>query len=470
MTTRATRSFDISLSPQPSDKYGQTEIDATETVIRFIREARWADLPSAVRRQAKRCLLDTLGALLAGTATPVSRMMAAFAWEQFKGNEATILVEGRLVSAVGAALANGFAANALDIDDGYRLIKGHPGACVLPPALAAAELEGCSGQEFLTALVIGYEVGIRAGLIRHATSATYHSSGSWGAIAGAAAAARSLRLDATATRHALGAAEYHAPIAPMMKGIATPNMGKDSVGWGCMVAMSSALMGRRGFTGVQPLFNDSPQPTWIESLGEQYEILNLYFKPHAVCRWAQPPIEGALRLIHDHGIVAGQIARIVVRTFAEAAALDRRPPQTTEDAQYNLAYPLAVALLDGEVGPRQVMPPRIHGRDVLALMSRVEVIAEARFQSSFPAQALAEVTIMTVDGAAFHSGIVTARWEPPVGLPSDGELAAKFHSLVGSILGQEKARAIEQMIGEFECESDVNSLINLCIGREPTDR
>jgi 2-methylcitrate dehydratase PrpD len=86
-------------------------------------------------------------------------------------------------------MANGFAANALDIDDGYRLTKGHPGACVLPVILAAGEMvPACSGKQFLAALVVGYEIGIRAGLIRHARYETYHASGSWGAIAGAAAA------------------------------------------------------------------------------------------------------------------------------------------------------------------------------------------------------------------------------------------------------------------------------------------
>jgi 2-methylcitrate dehydratase PrpD len=83
----------------------------------------------------------------------------------------------QLFSVAGAVLANGFAANALDIDDGHRLVKGHPGACTLPVILAAGEMvPSCSGKAFLTALVIGYEIGIRAGLIRHALYRTYHSS------------------------------------------------------------------------------------------------------------------------------------------------------------------------------------------------------------------------------------------------------------------------------------------------------
>ncbi len=431
----------------------------TEKIIEFIKNIQWENLPEQVKHQSKRCLLDTLGALLAGTDTPVSKLIAEFAQEQFKGNDATILGQDVHTSLAGAALANGTAGNALDIDDGYRMIKGHPGACVLPVAMGAAEVTGCSGKAFLTALAIGYEVGIRAGLIRHAVSPTYHSSGSWGAIAGAAVAGKLFESDALTIRHALGAAEYHAPIAPMMKGIHTPSMGKDSIGWGCMAGMSSALMARKGFTGIQPLFDDTPEPSWIDNLGETYEILNLYFKPYAACRWAQPAIEGALKITRDNDLSAGQIAKIKVHTFSEAAALDQSYPLTTENAQYNISFPLAAALLDGEVGPKQILPPRIFDKDLHTIMDKIEVIAERRFQEKFPAKALAEVRIETGNGKSFNSGAMSARWEPSSGLPSDNELVEKFHWLAAPVVGIEKAKEIELMIWDFEKSGDIRRLI-----------
>ena len=178
----------------------------TDHVIDFTQRICWQDLPAEIQHQSKRCLLDTLGALIAGSQTPVAAIMRKTVREQFGGDQATLMVSGERVSAAGAALANGFYGNALDIDDGYRNVKGHPGACALPPLLAAAELAAeCSGREFLSALVIAYELGIRAGVIRHATYPVYHSSGSWGAIAGAAAAGRLLGLDAGQLRHAMGA-------------------------------------------------------------------------------------------------------------------------------------------------------------------------------------------------------------------------------------------------------------------------
>ena len=251
--------------------------------------------------------------------------MTGVARDQFPGDQATILVSGERVSAIGAALANGFAQNALDIDDGYRRVKGHPGAAFLPALLAAVELRGgCTGFEFLTAAVVGYEIGIRAGLIRHAVYPTYHSSGSWGAVGVAACAGRLLGLDRTRLREALGTAEYHAPIAPMMKGIDVPCMGKDSLGWGNMTGLASVFMAQRGFTGVEPLFSETPEKEWVTGLGRQYEILNLYFKPYAACRWAQPAIAGCLKLVRENRLKPADLVRVKVRTFAAAASLTRQ--------------------------------------------------------------------------------------------------------------------------------------------------
>ena len=439
-------------------------MDQTEKVIRFVKDTRWSDLPEPVKHQSKRCLLDTLGALLAGTQTPVSKLVAEFAQEQYRGEQATIFSSGNRSSLVGAALANGFAANALDIDDGYRLIKGHPGATIVPVVLAAGERFPCSGEEFLTALVVGYEIAIRAGLIRHATSQTYHSSGSWGAIGGAAAAARLMGVDEKTLWHALGTAEYHAPIAPMMKGIDTPSMGKDSIGWGCMVAMSAVLMAQRGFTGVRPLFDDAPEAVWLKGLGHQYEITQLYFKPYAACRWAQPAVEGMLKICREAGVAPADIRAITICTFAEAAALSRAYPEDTESAQYNMSFPIAAALIDGAVGPGQVLPPRLFDGSLRQMMDKVTVIVEDRFQKEFPAKALAEVMIETNQGCVLKSGVISASWDPASRLPTDAELTAKFHWLVDPVVGAGRAGEIEMLIWRFDTVGSPIELIKLMGG------
>ncbi len=436
----------------------------TDRAIGFVLGIRWQDLPPEVQHQTKRCFLDTLGALLAGAQTPVGRMMAQMAADQYRGNDATILVDGRMVSAAGAALANGFAGNALDIDDGYRRVKGHPGACALPPVLAAAEMTPqCSGEQFLTGLLVAYEIGIRAGLIRHATYETYHSSGSWGAIAGAAAVGRLIGLTPGQIYHAMGCAEYHAPIAPMMKGIDTPSMGKDSIGWGCMVGVMSACMARDGFTGITPLFDDTPDSDWVENLGRSWEILNLYFKPYATCRWGQPAIAGALSIIRKNRIDPDRIKSIRVRTFAAAARLPSGHPKNTEEAQYNLAFPIAAAILDGEVGPAQVLAPRLNDRRLLRLLDRVTTDISPVFDAAFPGKTLAEVSIIMTDGSAYDSNPMEAIWEPPNTLPGDDALEKKFFWLASPVIGEENTTALVHLIREFDqCES-IDALLGRCV-------
>ncbi len=439
-------------------------MENNDITLNFIMGSEWAELPGSIQHQAKRCLMDTLGAMIAGHQTPVSSLINSFVNQQFKGDNATIMVKGSKTSASGAALANGFANNALDIDDGYRPIKGHPGASILPVTLAAAELTpSITGDQFLAALVVGYEVAIRAGLIRHATYETYHSSGSWGAIGGAAAAGKILGLTREKLCHALGAAEYHAPIAPMMKCIETPGMGKDSIGWGCMVAMMSVIMADQGFTGINPIFNDSPKEEWIKSLGRSYEIMNLYFKPYSACRWAQPGVDGALKIMAENDLTHKDIKQIKVFTFKESAALSTDYPRNTEQAQYNIAFPIAAALQDGEVGPDQVLPPRFLEKDIHQMMDKIQIRSEERFQKEFPDKAESEVEITTTNGRIFSSGAMSARWDFHSTLPTDRELEKKFLWLVAPVLGKDKADALINLIRHFDLEEKLDNLIELCI-------
>jgi len=197
-------------------------VDGSGVVASFVTGVAWEALPAAVQRRARMAFLDTLGAALAGTRAPVSRIAAGYAVDTWPGDAATILRHGQRTSAVGAAFANGYAANGLDIDDCAIYTKGHPGAQIFPTALALAEALGLGGAKMLTGLVVGYEVAHRAARIWHATHDFYQACGSWGSVACAAVAAHLLDLSAEHTRQALGIAEYHAPNLPMMRDIDHP--------------------------------------------------------------------------------------------------------------------------------------------------------------------------------------------------------------------------------------------------------
>jgi 2-methylcitrate dehydratase PrpD len=246
-----------------------------------------------------------------------------------------------------------------------------------------------------------------------------------------------------------------------MKGIDTPSMGKDSIGWGCMVAVLSVLMARDGFTGIRPLFDDAPDAALVQNLGKRWEILNLYFKPYATCRWGQPAVAGALKMVREHQLVPDQIDRIRVRTFEAATRLPNGHPRDTEEAQYNLAFPVAAALLDGEVGPVQVLPPRLHAPELLSLLDRVSTEVAPEFEAEFPAKAPAEVVVETTDGQLFRSGRIEASWEPPDKLPTDGELEAKFRWLVRPVLGKTQCDQLASAVWSLEDHPDARILIRL---------
>ncbi len=441
-------------------------MDSNQRVVEFALDTNWNDLPESVRHQSKRALLDNLGVLIAGGTTPAARIMQAFVEDQMAaaGPQAlcTVISTGNKVSAAGAALANGTAANGLDMDDGYNLAKGHPGAALLPVLLASAELgTGISGRDFLAALVVGYELAMRAAVIRHATYTTYHSTGSWGSIGGAAAGGRVLGLDPEQLGHAMGIAEYFAPIAPMMKGIDVVAMTKDSISWGAMVAISSVLLAARGFTGIDPIFADGPGPEMTQGLGSDWLIMDLYHKPYACCYWVQAPIAGTLALIKEHGLRPEQITRITVYSFREAIQLLCDAPRDTEEAQYNLAYGLACAVLKGKLGPSEVVPPAIFDPLTLEFMDRIKPVEDPEIQKEFPAKRRARVEITTSEGRVLDSGIVDAPWGTSANRPTDQELIDKFRTITGAVIGAPRVQELQNMIWNLEHESEAVRLLEL---------
>ena len=259
----------------------------------FIHELTWADIPLHVQHFAARCLLDLAGTLVAGHATDLSQIIRDVAAMAYGGTQATILMDGRSASLAGAALANGMTIDAMDMHDGYRPAKGHAGVNVFPAALAIGEQVGWSGEAFMTALVMGYEVAMRAAVALHSTVCDYHTSGAWGALGAAAVVARALQLTPEQTRHALGIAEYHGPRSQMMRCIDHPTMLKDGSGWGSMSGVMAGLMAAQNFTGAPALTAESEEVAHLwDDLGDNWLILQTYFKPYACCRWAQPIVEG----------------------------------------------------------------------------------------------------------------------------------------------------------------------------------
>lgn len=261
------------------------------SVIDFLHDIAYADLPPPVVAMARTSLLDLVGVAAAGHTTPLAGIVGRFAARHLAAGEgapdAPLLLDGRRAGLAGAAFAGAATIDSFDAHDGHALTKGHAGVALLPAALALMHGSGRrSGRELIAGVVVGCEVAVRAGMALHATAGDYHASGAWNALGCAALGARVLRLDADAARHALGIAEYHAPRAEMMRCIDHPTMVKDGSGWGALAGVAAAQLAAEGFTGAPALLTRDAQ-LWSD-LGTRWRILEQYLKPYPVCRWRSP--------------------------------------------------------------------------------------------------------------------------------------------------------------------------------------
>ncbi len=431
--------------------------------IEFVHELKWEQLPDTVRNQVRRCFLDTIGTALAARQTALSGIVYDFAAAAFAGTGAELWLDGRQVSPPGAALAHGMTIDALDIHDSCLPVKGHAGVALVPAALATLRLNGrpISGRELLATLVMGYEIATRAGKSLHASACDYHTSGAWNALGCAAITARRLGATREQTRHALGIAEYHGPRSQMMRCIDHPTMLKDGSGWGAMAGVSAGLLAHGGFSGAPALTVEAPEvgEIWAD-LGQQWAIMEQAFKPYAVCYWAQAAIAGAVNLQRAHEIRAADIRSIRVSAFHEATRLTTRHPETTEEAQYSLPFPVAGALVHGRLDYEQLNDAALHDPLILDLAARVELIEDDTFNARFPQERLSRVVIELQDGSTLDSGEVRPLWDVTAP-PNDEELRAKFQRLSSARLTRTRADALEQAIWHCADMPDVSELANL---------
>jgi 2-methylcitrate dehydratase PrpD len=439
-----------------------------ELTAHFVAETRWEDLPAAVQRKARMCFADGLGAAIAGTLTNVSRISADYAAEAWGGDQATIFrhepgrgLIGMRASMAGAAFANGNAANGLDLDDSARYAYGHAGAQIFPTALAVAEALDRSGAEMLTAMVVGYEVAHRIGRCWHASHDIYQACGSWGSVACAAVAANLMRLTPEQAGHALGIAEYHAGNLPMMRDVDDPGMVKHGIGWGATTGVAAAGLAARGYTGIPTLLTFPEYQEWAHDIGQNYLMVEgVAWKParYACCGWAHAGVEGARRLVQEHCIAVDDIARIVVAGSNSTVRLGTRLPTTTEEAQFNQAWPLAAMLADGEIGPAQMLEARLADPRIRALAAKVQVVEDAEmerlcrlFEQGDPAGRFAsKVTITLRDGRSFDSGLVDGGLRFPQPDWDEARMGDKFRWVVGFVLAEARIDALLTILWRLE--------------------
>lgn len=441
----------------PADRGATETTTAFPDLASFVRGIAFTDLPPDVALQATRCLLDLIGVAAAGIRTRASEITRSYAASHLCGRDQTarILFDGRRVGIAGAAFAGASTIDAVDGHDGHVLTKGHAGVAILPALLALCDgadaQRAIDGREFLTCLTLGYEIATRVGIAQHATVPEYHCSGSWNSLACAAVAARVFGFNEARIREALGIAEYFGPRGQMLRTCDTPSMVKDGSGWGAHVGITAACLAREGLTGAPAVTVESAgtRQHWID-LGSRWRILEQYFKAYPVCRWAQPSVEAAITLQRAHGFAAEDIAHILIETFREGVALGSQctVPQTTEEAQYSLSYPVAAMLAFGRIGAEEIDVPKLAEARVRRLLAVMALTEHAEYSRLFPAERWARVQITLDDGRTLVSQPARARGGPDNPM-ADQELRAKYFELAEPVLGRSRAQRIERLVDEL---------------------
>jgi len=410
---------------------------ATQILAEFVNTWPAAQIAASARDAAKKCVLDLMGVAAAGFSSAGARALREAASTLVSPGPASVWFSGAGLHAAGAALANSGAASALDLDDGHRAAGGHPGAAIIPAALALAESYGCSGQDLVSAIILGYEVAVRVAAARDFSRLDTLSTGRWCAYGVVAAAGRLLHMVPARLAQAMAVAGVLSPgLSAAGYSSVMGNRVKEGISWATFLGLVALDLAQKGFTGPTDIL-DHPayydRHRIVQGLGERFAIEEVYFKPYACCRWIHSALDGLLSLMSEHRLRGDDIRRATVSTFERALGLNNYPePTTLEAAQYSIPFCLAAAALEGKEALRP-LPESLLGRsDIVELAKRVELRFDAELDRRFPAQVPARVALET--GRGRFERLV----EHPLGDPANAmdfaALREKFRGLSARLL------------------------------------
>ncbi|MFH8739243.1 MmgE/PrpD family protein [Streptomyces sp. NPDC017964] len=403
--------------------------DMVGRIASYVDMARGERAAEPGRQAAFRAVFDLLGAAAAGIAEPGTVAIRSTVRNSMPAGTVSIWFSGASSSVIGAAWANSAAASALDLDDGHRLARGHPGAAVIPTAFAIATETDSTLEDIISAIVIGYEVGVTIGAAR----TTYGNTGTWSSYAVVATAAALRRTPHAVLEHALAIAGQSAPnqlfasAADLGANAPEGSAVKEGIPWSVVTGLVSLDLAEAGHTGPRNILDSPPHYRFPDELvlGSSPHICNTYFKLYACCRHVHAPLDGMLQLVDHHGINADEIDAINVETTSGALRIANRVhPTNLIDVQYSIPYCLALTAI---VGPQALLPltaEALTQDGATALARKVKLSLSPEFDARFPAETLARVTIACGD-QRLTSDVVTPRGEATNPL-SWADLEAKF--------------------------------------------
>lgn len=435
-------------------------------------------LPAAVRERTRFLLLDLVGNMLRARheAESTPALVAAARALGLSAGSAAVFGDSARYTPAGAALLNGALAHSLDFDDTHAAGSLHPGAPVIPAALAAAEMTGADGRTVLAAIVAGYEVTCRLALALPAGEhydRGYHPTATCGAFGAAAAAARVFGLPAAAIEDAFGIAlsQSAGSLQFLANGAWTKRF---QVGWSAMAGLTAATLAREGFRGAAAAlegkhgflhaYAPSPDPARaLAALGAEWELMNTAVKPYPSCRYGHAAVDAALALRAELGLRAEEVEAVTVGLPAKGMLLIGAPlarkqdPRNVVDGQFSGPFVVACALARGAFGWDSYA--WLQDPDLRRLMPLIACREDPEIQAEFPANMSGKVTLRA-RGQEFVRKIVVPKGEPANFL-TEAELRAKFAGLAEAVIGPGRTARLADAVLGLEAAPDVNGLMRL---------
>jgi 2-methylcitrate dehydratase PrpD len=393
----------------------------------FAAGLRHEDIPAPVLARAAELFLDWFGSALAGKGARPVETIARFMHAMGPADgPSECLIDRRGSSPLVATAINAAASHFAEQDDVHNGSVFHPAAVVFPPALAVAQASRRSGRDLLTAAVAGYEVGIRVGeFLGRSHYRIFHTTGTAGTLAAAAATGRLLGLSPDRMQHAFGSAgTQSAGLWEFLKD------GADSkqlhTAHAATAGLSAAYLAADGFTGARQILegergmaagmsDDADAARLTAGLGSRWALAETSFKYHASCRHTHPAADALLEAIRLNRLKPDDIAQVTA--FVHQGAIDVLgpvvDPQTVHQAKFSMGTVLALAALRGRVGLAEFDADFRHPA-VVAFRERVRMVLDREVDTAYPARWIGKVQVQAVDGR-----LLDARVDEPKGDPGN---------------------------------------------------
>jgi len=438
----------------PADKVAPPPA-VTQILARRIAEAKYGDIPAAVRKEAVRALLNWTGCAIGGSHHETIDI-AVSAISPFAGpGQASLLGRPQRLDIISAAFVNGVSSHVFDFDDTHLKTIIHPAGPVASAILAYSEYAPVSGQDFVNALVLGIETECRLGnaVYPEHYAQGWHITGTCGVFGAAAAMGKLLGLDEKRMAHALGLAATQQTGLKIMFGSMTKSF---HPGRAAQNGMLAALLAAKGFTSSDRALEGkdgwggavSPKRKWSEVLddwGTRYETALNTYKPFACGIVIHPAIDGIIQLRNGHGLTPDQIAGIKLDVHPLVLSLTgKTEPQTGLEGKFSVYHAVAVALTEGKAGEKQFSGRAVRDPALAALRRKVEAAADPAIGED-----QARITVTLKDGRVLKTFVEHALGST-INPMSDGALAAKFTDLAEGILPPDRIQRVAGLCWRVE--------------------